>query len=78
MILGIPIADRLQGKPSPGRSKVTQENAKPTVETHPRMAAQERLARAKAAGQVEQWQLLPWMQTMVRTYFATAHDQTRP
>jgi hypothetical protein len=76
MILGIPVADRVQGKPSPGRSKVTQENAKPTTESHPELQAQERLARTEAAGQVEQWQLLPWMQTLVRDYFTTVHEQT--
>ncbi len=75
MILGIPIADRVQGKPSPGRSKVTQENAKPTAESHPSAAAQERMARNEPAGHLEQQRLLPWMQALIRDYFMSVHEQ---
>lgn len=76
MILGIPIADRVQGKASPGRSKVTQENAKPTTESHPLTEAQARLARNDPAGHVDEFQLLPWMQNLIRDYFIHVHEQT--
>jgi hypothetical protein len=75
MILGVPIADRVQGRPSPGRSKVTQENAKPTAESHPALTAEERLARVDAAGHVEHQLLLPWMQNLIRNYFTSVHEQ---
>lgn len=78
MILGIPVPDRVRGMPSPGRSRVTQENAKPTAESHPQTVARARLARSDLAGHVEQMELVPWMQALVRDYFLRVSSEAMP
>lgn len=77
MVLGVPVPDRVVGMSHPGRSKVTQEDAKPTPESNPTLEAQLRLARADTMGRVAHPGLLRWMQTVVENYFvAIRQDST--
>jgi len=69
MILGIPLADRVEGIPNPGNSRVTRERTKSTAETHSSIEASPRIARSDRAGEVVHPPLLPWMQTLIRDYF---------
>jgi hypothetical protein len=69
MILGLPVQDRIQGMLNPGRSKVTQEQARPKEETHPSLDAQIRLARHAEIGALEHPGLQPWMRSLVTDYF---------
>lgn len=78
MILGIPVADRVQGMPNPGSAKVTRERAKPSVETPAATSAEQRLARTDLTGEIPHPPLLPWMQSVIRDYFLAAHGQALP
>ena len=78
MILGIPVADRVQGMPNPGSAKVTRERAKSSVEVPAVAQAEQRLARTDPTGEVLHPRPPPWMQDVIRNYFLAAHGQSDP
>jgi hypothetical protein len=75
MVLGVPVPDRVIGMVHPGRSKVTQEDAKPTQESSQMLQAQLRLARADAIGRIAHPGLPGWMRRLVADYFVTLRQQ---
>ena len=75
MILGIPTPDRIQGTSNPGRSKVTQEHSTPREEPQPALDAAARTPRPSSFGSVEHPLLLPWMQSLIETYFLQLREK---
>jgi hypothetical protein len=69
MVLGIPIPDRIPGVPGAGRTKVTQEFAEPTPESHPQIAAQMHATRNGRAGVVQRPELTAWRRQLLERYF---------
>lgn len=69
LVLGVPIPDRVKGRPGPGRTKVTQERVRPEAEQAPLQAARTGTARAHPEGHFPELDLDPWLRGMVRDYF---------
>ena len=69
LVLGVPIPDHVKGRPNPGKTKITQERVEPQAEDAPDVAATPRTARESGIGRVPRPDLLPWMQSMVKSYY---------
>ncbi|MFN0058582.1 MAG: hypothetical protein ACKVX7_09025 [Planctomycetota bacterium] len=68
LVLGVPIPDHIKGKPSPGRTKVTQERIQPAAEDADPITAAPRAPRARPAGYVQHSELSPWLRDLVKRY----------
>lgn len=71
MLLAVPLPDRLQGIPNPGRTKTIREQSRPEEEPSDMTYAADRGERDEAVGHVAHRGLLPWMQDLVESYFLT-------
>lgn len=69
MILGIPVPDRVPGVPGAGRTKVTQEMAQPTPESHAETPALTHPPRNGPAGVIQQPELSPPRRKLLERYF---------
>ncbi|MEE9392616.1 MAG: hypothetical protein V3W41_08940 [Planctomycetota bacterium] len=75
LVLGVPIPDHIKGRPSPGRTKITQERIEPKPDQVSRIGAQKRSPRKAPAGHVASPDLLPWMRTLVKNYYLRVRGQ---
>lgn len=69
LVLGVPIPDRVKGRPGPGRTKVTQERVLPKAEDAAQRPAQPVTPRTQQEGRLPELDLEPWVRGMVRDYF---------
>ena len=69
LVLGVPIPDRVKGKPGPGPTKVTQERVEPQAESPEPLRAQTRKRRSSALGPLTPLDLQPAMRQIVTSYF---------
>ena len=69
LVLGVPIPDRIKGRPGPGRTKVTQERIQPEAEETANVAASQRTPRVHPEGSLSALDLEPWLQGVVTRYF---------
>ncbi len=69
LVLGVPIPDRVKGKPGPGPTKVTQERVEPQAESPEPIQAQTRPKRSSALGPLAPLDLSPAMRQVVTAYF---------
>ncbi len=77
LVLGVPIPDRIKGQPNPGKTKVTQERVEPRRERAPTEQAQARTPRGGPTGPLARPTLEPWMQEMLRAWFASLRQQEK-
>jgi hypothetical protein len=75
LVLGVPIPDHVKGRPSPGRTKVTQERVEPEEEESAAVEATARSPREDPIGPIAHPDLLPWMRELVRGYFAALREE---
>jgi len=75
LVLGVPIPDRVKGRPNPGKTKVTQERVEPRRENAPALPAQERTPRTGPSGPLAQPQITPWMRDLIRDYFLSLRSE---
>ncbi len=78
LVLGVPIPDRVKGRPGAGRTKITQERVEPEAEDAPAPAIEERGARGGPSGGPPPLDLDPLTRAIVRTYFQRAKAPARP
>ena len=69
LVLGVPIPDRVKGRPGPGRTKVTQERVLPKAEDAAPRPAETVTPRSRPEGRLPELDLEPWVRGMVRDYF---------
>jgi hypothetical protein len=77
LVLGVPIPDRVKGRPGPGRTKVTQERVRPEAEQAQPQAARAGSPRAQPEGHLPELDLDPWLRGMVRDYFRRLREGPR-
>lgn len=75
MILGVPLADRVNGVRSPGFSKIMQEKVAPKTTVIPNDIAQFRKSRISSVGDMLQHQPTVDMKALVKTYFLSLRAQ---
>lgn len=69
LVLGVPIPDRIKGRPGPGPTKITQERIEPEAEEAGRIAAAARRARTGDLGQPSSMKLDASLRSLVRDWF---------
>lgn len=69
MLLGVPMPDRLQGTPNPGRTKSIQEQSQPEEQVVAPVAAVSRGTSNGPIGQLAHKDLMPQLKQVVRDYF---------
>ncbi|WIO75051.1 hypothetical protein QP938_03855 [Porticoccaceae bacterium LTM1] len=69
MLLGVPMPDRLQGTPNPGRTKSIQEQSQPEEQVVAPVAASFRGTSNGPIGQLAHKDLMPQLKQVVRDYF---------
>jgi hypothetical protein len=74
LVLGVPIPDRVKGRPGPGRTKVTQERVEPEAEEAPATPVEERNARRGPSGGPPPMDLDALTRAVVRAYFLRARS----
>ncbi|QDU66128.1 hypothetical protein [Engelhardtia mirabilis] len=78
LVLGVPIPDRVKGRPGPGPTKITQERIEPEGEEAVAIEASARTPRRGPAGRLSSPDLEPALRDLVRAYFLTlrSHEGT--
>lgn len=69
LVLGVPIPDRIKGRPGPGPTKITQERIEPQAEEAGSVAAAARGRRSSSTGPLGNLDLEPGLRALVRRYF---------
>ena len=69
LVLGVPIPDRIKGRPGPGPTKITQERIEPQAEEPGAIDAAPRMARKRPTGPLGNLDLDPGLKALVRRYF---------
>lgn len=69
LVLGVPIPDRIKGRPGPGPTKITQERIEPQAEEPGSIDATPRIARKRPTGPLGNLDLDPGLKALVRRYF---------
>lgn len=69
LVLGVPIPDRVKGRPGAGRTKITQERVEPEAEEAPAPQPELRAARRGPSGGPPPLDLDPITRAIVRAYF---------
>jgi len=72
LVLGVPIPDRVKGRPGPGRTKITQERIEPEPEEAVPAASEARAPRVGRTDGPPPLELDPELRRLVRTYFLRA------
>lgn len=78
LVLGVPIPDRVKGRPGAGRTKITQERVEPEAEDAPAPPVEERSARGGPSGSPPPLDLDPLTRAIVRAYFQRAKAPAQP
>lgn len=71
LVLGVPFPDHITGQPNPGMTKVTQERIEPQAERAEPVQAQDRPPRSSPMGPLARRELSPWMQDLLKNYYAS-------
>lgn len=74
LVLGVPIPDRVKGRPGPGRTKVTQERVEPEAEEAPATPVEQRTARRGPSGGPPPMDLDSHARALVRAFFLRARS----
>ncbi|QDV06032.1 hypothetical protein Poly30_15360 [Planctomycetes bacterium Poly30] len=69
LVLGVPIPDRIKGRPGPGPTKITQERIEPQAEEAGTVTATSRGPRSGSTGPLGHLDLEPDLKALVRRYF---------
>lgn len=69
LVLGVPIPDRVKGRPGPGPTKITQERIEPEAEEAAPIEASARTPRAAPLEPTSEVALDPSLTSLLRTYF---------
>jgi hypothetical protein len=69
LVLGVPIPDRIKGRPGPGPTKITQERIEPQAEQPGALKGAQRIARSRPTGPLSTLDLEPSLKALVRRYF---------
>ncbi len=69
LVLGVPIPDRIKGRPGPGPTKITQERIEPQAEEASALQGSPRIARSRPTGPLSALDLEPGLKSLVRRYF---------
>ncbi|MFT4542851.1 MAG: hypothetical protein ACI841_000549 [Planctomycetota bacterium] len=69
LVLGVPIPDRIKGRPGPGPTKITQERIEPEAEQAAPIGATARMARDTPLERPTPVSLDPALRNLVRDYF---------
>ncbi len=69
LVLGVPIPDRIKGRPGAGPTKITQERIEPQAEEPAALKGAARIARSKPTGPLSSLDLEPSLKALVRRYF---------
>lgn len=69
LVLGVPIPDRIKGRPGPGPTKITQERIEPEAEDAAAVTASSRAPRSGELERPGALRLDPSLRAMVRDYF---------
>ena len=77
MLLGVPMPDRLQGTPNPGRTKSIQEQSQPEEQVVASASAANRGTSNGPVGQVAHKDLMPQIKAVVRDYFTTLRTRQK-
>ncbi len=78
LVLGVPVPDRVKGRPGPGPTKVTQERIEPEAEEATSVAAGSVTPRSEPLDAHRAPDLEPAMRELVRRYFLARRAATRP
>ena len=78
LVLGVPVPDRVKGRPGPGPTKVTQERIEPEAEEATSAAAGSVTPRSQPLDAHRAPDLEPAMRELVRRYFLARRAATRP
>ena len=71
LVLGVPIPDRIKGRPGPGPTKITQERIEPQAEEATALDAGARAPRSSPLGKLSSLDLEPHLRELVRLYFTS-------
>ncbi len=71
LVLGVPIPDRIKGRPGPGPTKITQERIEPQAEEATALDAGARTPRSSPLGKISSLDLEPHLRELVRLYFTS-------
>ncbi|MEM6568079.1 MAG: hypothetical protein AAF957_06690 [Planctomycetota bacterium] len=71
LVLGVPIPDRIKGRPGPGPTKITQERIEPQAEEATATDASARTPRTSPLGRLSALDLEPHLRALVRSYFTS-------
>lgn len=74
MLLAVPMPDRVQGTPNPGRTHVETSRGKPAERAAGLANAEQHGTRRGTYGTLAHPDLTPWMRELVRTYFETRRE----
>ncbi len=69
LVLGVPIPDRIKGRPGPGPTKITQERIEPQAEQPGGLEGAPRMERSNPTGPLSSLDLEPDLKALVRRYF---------
>ena len=69
LVLGVPIPDRIKGRPGAGPTKITQERIEPQAEQPDGLKAAPRIARSNPNSPLSSLDLEPSLKALVRRYF---------
>lgn len=69
LVLGVPIPDRIKGRPGPGPTKITQERIEPEAEEAAPVGASPRAPRVGSLERPSSLRLDPSLRALVRDYF---------
>ena len=78
LVLGVPVPDRVKGRPGPGPTKITQERIEPQAEEAGAIVASARAARSRPVPALSSVELGPQLRELVRAYFLARRAAAPP
>lgn len=78
LVLGVPVPDRVKGRPGPGPTKITQERIEPQAEEAGALVASARAARSRPVPALSSVELGPQLRELVRAYFLARRAAAPP
>ncbi|MGD2018223.1 MAG: hypothetical protein PVJ89_08915 [Planctomycetota bacterium] len=78
LVLGVPIPDRVKGRPGPGPTKITQERIEPQAEEAGPVEAALRTPRSRPGSPLSSVDLGPQLRELVRAYFLARRAAAPP
>ncbi|MEM8711409.1 MAG: hypothetical protein AAGG01_10690 [Planctomycetota bacterium] len=78
LVLGVPIPDRIKGRPGKGPTKITQERIEPQAEEATPVQSGQRTPRSQPTGSLPSLELEPSLTDLVRRYFLARRAASPP